>query len=106
MIYNWSFFIRFLATAGCFLVFLFFLLPRQFHEVMRPLDGLTRLRWQILAILVLITITLIPSMVYQFFLSIGQQYNVLRSVASLVGAVNIVGLTLLFVMIYVYHKKD
>lgn len=106
MIHNWFFFVSSLATFGCFLVYLFFLIPRQTQEVLKPLDGLTRLRWQILGILLLIAFTLIPSILYQGFVGFGHEYRHLRNVVSIVSRVNLVGLTVLFVMIYVYRRSD
>lgn len=106
MIHNYFFLVRFLITLMCFLTFLFFLVPRQTREVLRPLDGLTGLRYQILGILLLITLTLVPPIVYQFFISLGHEYEVLRNVSSIVGGVNLVGLTVLFVMVYIYRRKD
>lgn len=106
MIENPAFLIRATITTACLLVFLFFLIPRQMKEVLLPLDGLSRLRWQIFGILLLIALTLIPSIVYQYFIAFGHEYKVLRNIVSIVGGVNLVGLTVLFVMIYVYRRKD
>lgn len=106
MVENIPVFIRFLATTGCFLVFLFFLTPRQVKEVLLPEDGLTRLRWLLLSVLLVIIITLIPSIVSQFFQAMGHNYRVLRNISAIVGAVNLVSLTILFIMIYIYRRQD
>lgn len=106
MIENIPVAIRFLATTGCFLVFLFFLTPRQVKEVLLPEDGLTRLRWYLLSVLLVIIITLIPSMVSQFFQAIGYDYRILKNISAIVGAVNLVSLTVLFIMIYIYRRND
>lgn len=106
MIVDWIFFISFLITLLCFAVFLFYLIPKQFKEVLLPYSWLTKLRWYILAILILIVITLIPGLIYQFFLAIGTDYPVLRKVSSIIGRINLLGLTALFVLIYTYRKED
>lgn len=106
MIENIPIFIRFLVTTGCFLVFLIFLFPRQLKEVILPEDGLTRLRWYLLSILLVIIVTLIPSIVSQFFQAMGHDYSVLRNISAIVGAANLGALTVLFVMIYIYRRKD
>lgn len=106
MIVNKYFFIRAIITSACCLVFLFFLIPKQTNEVLRPLDGLTRLRWQILGILLLIALTLIPSIVYQFLIAYGHEYKTLRNIVAQISGINLVGLTVLFVMIYRYRRKD
>lgn len=105
-IHNWFFFARLIITTICFLVFLCFLIPRQTKEVLLPQDGLTRLRYWLLGILLLITITLIPSITFQFFATIGHEYKVLRNVATIVSGVNLVGLTVLFVLVYIYRRTD
>ena len=103
---NWFFFGRFLITFACFLVFLGFLIPRQTKEVLLPADGLTRLRYWLLGVLLLIVLTLIPSITYQLFVSFGHEYKVLRNVTSIIGGVNLVGMTILFVLIYTYRRND
>lgn len=106
MIKNPIFLFNAVFTLACLCVYLFFLIPRQMTEVLRPLDGLTRLRWQIMGILLLISFTLIPSIMYQFFIAFGHEYRVLRNIVSLISRVTLGGLTVLFIMIYVYRRKD
>jgi magnesium-transporting ATPase (P-type) len=106
MIDNWFFFLRFIITLACFLVFLGFLIPRQTKEVLLPADGLTKLRYWLLGVLLLIVLTLIPSITYQLFVAFGHEYKALRNIASIIGGVNLVGMTVLFVLIYTYRRND
>lgn len=106
MIDNWAVFTRFLVTFLCFLVYLSFLIPRQAKEVLLPTDGLTKLRWYLLSILLVIMLTLIPSIVSQFFTATGHNYSLLKNVSAIVGAINLAALTILFVMVYIYRRKD
>lgn len=106
MINNYSSLLAFLISVVCFAVYLLFLTPRQFKEVLRPRDWLTKLRWIILAILVVSLLTAIPSLVYQYYRTIGIEYTVLRNVATVTSNISKLGLTILLVLVFTYRKSD
>jgi hypothetical protein len=91
---------------ACFLTYLFFLAPRQFGEVLRPVDWLTKLRWWILGILILTMAALIPSIPYQYFIATGQEYDTLRNISSIAGGINLIGSTILMVLVFTYKRED
>lgn len=106
MIQNWFFLTRCVVTLVCFCLFLFFLIPKQAREVIQPEDGLTRLRWQILTLLIIIALTMIPSIFTQYYAATGHQYRVLRNVSSLAGGVNLIALTIGWILIFTYRRND
>lgn len=106
MIENYPAFFRFITVFICFCVYVFYLTPRQIREVLRPNDWLTGLRWLILAILTMTALTFIPSLVYLFYLSRGEEYEILRSVSSIIGGINLFGTTILMILIFNYRKKN
>jgi hypothetical protein len=105
MIENTPAFISFLLGLLTTSVFIFFLMPKQFKEVIRPYDGLTRLRWYILAILVFSIITAIPGLTYVYFRSTGHEYHVLRNIASILGRISSLATTILLILVYTYRTK-
>lgn len=106
MIENWVFFSRFLMTFAVFLLYVLFFNYRQSREVARPRDGLTRLRWIILSVLLLTTVTLVPVMVYQLLISFGHDYGIMRNIISIVGGINVICSTFLLYLIFTYHIKE
>ena len=105
-IVDWAVYFRFFITLSCFMVYFLFLSFKQLQEVVRPVNWLTPLRWLILAILALTTVSLVPSVVYQYYVAIGEKFEFLRQVSSIVGAVNLAGTTTLLVMVFTYRRND
>lgn len=103
---NWSMFIRFLMSTGVFLGYILFLFPKQLVETLRPNDWLTGLRWLILGLIILIAVTLIPPMVTQYYMSIGESYDVLRNFSSIIGGINTIGVYTLLVLVFTYRRRD
>lgn len=106
MIENWNFFIRFIITIGCFLVYLLLLTRKQLDELWAPEDGLGKLRKLIFAVLVLATFTFIPTIPYLYFLATGHDYRVLRNVVADVSGFNQIATTYLLVLIFTYKIKS
>lgn len=100
------FLLRFIMTLACFLLYLLFFNVKQFQEVTRPKDSLTRLRWIILGVLILATITFVPSLVYLYFLSLGHQYEGIRKIAVFTSGINLIGSTFLLFLIFTYRIKE
>jgi hypothetical protein len=83
----------------------YFSVPGQIREVWRPKDYLTRLRWYILALLVLFIISSFPSLLLQFLRIGGPTGGILSSVASIATNVSILSMAILFVLISKYRQK-
>jgi len=105
-IVDWAVYFRFFITLSCFMVYFLFLSFKQLQEVVRPVNWLTPLRWLILAILALTTVSLVPSVIYQYYVAVGQKFEFLRQVSSVVGAINLAGTTTLLVMVFTYKKSE
>jgi len=105
MIENWAYFIRFLMVLVCFLVYVLYLSPKQALEVIRYDDWLNRLRWLILSIIGIAALSLIPSIVNLYFLSIGLRYIILGNISAITGGISLAATTLLMVLIFNYRKN-
>lgn len=103
---DWAVYFRFCLTLSCFMVYFLFLSFKQLQEVIRPVNWLTPLRWLILATLALTTVSFVPSIIYQYYLSIGQKYELLRQVSTVMGGINLAGTTFFLVLIYTYKKQS
>lgn len=84
----------------------FYIIPRQFNQVLRPHDWLTNLRWQILCAEIFIVMMSFPSLVYQGMRYSGLDSEILRNVASITSRLSFLGLTIVLVLWYNYKRKD
>lgn len=103
---NYASLAGFVIGLVCTGVYVFFLTPRQLKEVVRPYDGLTRLRWTIFFILLFSIIAAIPGLVYTYFRSFGHNYHILQNIAVITGNISRLGTTALLVLVYTYRRKD
>lgn len=87
-------------------IIIFYLIPKQLMEVLQPRDWLTRLRWRILALLVLITLMALPSLVYQSFRYAGYDYEILRNISAITGRLGYLGLVYVLILIFNYKRKN
>lgn len=87
-------------------VLVFYLLPKQFAEVLRPKDWLTALRWQILVLLGFITLMALPSLVYLTLRYMGLEYETMRSIASITNRLSFAGAVLVLVLVFNYKRRD
>lgn len=87
-------------------IILFYIIPKQFAEVIRPKSWLTGLRWQILILFVFSIIAAIPSLTYQIIRTMGQEADMLRNIASITGNLSNLGTSILLVLIYNYKGKE
>lgn len=94
--------IRSIAIA----IILFYIIPKQFKEVLRPKDWLTGLRWQMLLMISLAIVASVPSVVFQVLRTIGIDAPVLRDIASITGNLSFLAISILLVMIYNYKRKE
>jgi len=94
--------IRSIAIA----IILFYIIPKQFKEVLRPRDWLTGLRWQMLLMFSFAILASVPSVVYQILRTIGVDAPVLRDISSVTGNLSFLAISLLLVMIYNYKRKE
>ena len=102
----WAF-ISLLIKLGGLSVIVFYVIPKQFAEVLRPYNWLTGLRWQILGLFIFSVVSAIPSMTYQMLRSFGNiEADFLRNIASITGNISDLGITILLVLIYNYKQKD
>lgn len=87
-------------------IILFYVIPKQFLEVLRPKDWLTGLRWYILLLFTLSILAAIPALVYQAFRTFGIDAPVLRNIASVLNNLSALSTSLLLVAVYNYKKKS
>lgn len=83
-----------------------FIFTIQAREVLRPVDGLTVLRWQILAAVGISVLAGIPSLIYQFVRLSGDESSVLRELATVTSNVSQLAVMALLLMIFTYVKRD
>ena len=90
-----------------FVTIAFYIIPKQLREVLRPRDGLTGLRWQILILLSVSVFTSIPSAMYQVvrFLGTDEGTEILRGIATITNNVSSLIVVVLLVLIFNYKKK-
>jgi len=88
-----------------FVVIAFYIIPKQLREVLRPKDGLTGLRWQILILLSVSVFTSIPSAMYQVARFVGNEPEVLRGIATITNNVSSLIIVVLLVLIFNYKNK-
>lgn len=105
MIDNWSSLFAVITSIACVSVYIFFLMSKQVAEVVRPRDWLSRLRWIILAILVISIIASVPGIVYQVYRMLGEDSVLLRNVATITSQISKVATTILLVMVFTYRKS-
>lgn len=84
----------------------FYLIPKQFAEVLRPRDWLTSLRWQLLILLSIIVLLALPSLVYQGFRYFGLEYEALRNIASVTNRLSFLALVIALISIFNYKRRD
>lgn len=96
-----SFLIRFVGIV----VIALYLFPKQIKEVMRPTDGLTGLRWQILGVLGLSVLSALPSVTYQIVRTFGGEAELLRNIASVTSTMSWMLIIVLLVLIFNYKRK-
>jgi len=84
----------------------FYLFPKQLKEVLRPVDWLTELRWQILALLSVSVVSGIPSIWYQIIRLNGGEAEILRNISTVTSNVSQLLIIILLVLIFNYKKKS
>jgi len=91
-----------------FVVIAFYIIPKQLKEVLRPRDGLTALRWQILILLSVSVFTSIPSAMYQIvrFVDPYAAYELLRAIATVTNNISSLIIVILLVLIFNYKRKN
>lgn len=87
-------------------VILFYLIPKQVTEVLRPKDWLTGLRWQILLLLIANVITSIPASAYTILRYYGTDSPLLREISLVTNNVSGLVIIILLVLIFNYRRKD
>jgi hypothetical protein len=97
-----SWIIRILSTS----VLLFYIIPKQFKEVMRPRTWITGLRWQILLLFTFSVVAAFPALAYQGVRTFGGESPGLRNIAGISGNLSTLGTTTLLVLVYNYKQKD
>lgn len=85
---------------------LFYIIPKQFREVMRPKNWITPLRWQLLLLFGFSIISALPALSYQVIRTFGGESPGLRNMASISGNLSTLATTILLYMVYNYKKKD
>lgn len=78
---------------------------KQSVEISRPRDWLSGLRWQIFLVIVVSIIGLAPSLMYQYFRTIGIEADVLRNIATITGNVSRLANVILLLLIFSYKKN-
>lgn len=102
---NWYALVSLIIRVLSIGIILFYVIPKQFFEVLRPKNWLTGLRWLILLLFIFSVISAIPSLAYQFLRTIGDDSPLLRNIASISGNLSNLGTSVLLVLIYNYKKK-
>lgn len=85
---------------------LFYLIPKQVAEVLRPKDWLTGLRWQILILLIANIATSIPASAYTILRYYGTDSPMLREVSLITNNVSGLAIIILLLLIFNYKRKD
>lgn len=88
------------VIIGCYLIYL------QVVETLRPVDGLTPLRWQILLTLVISVVTQVPSIYYQYLRIAGMESAVLREVVTITANFSLIAIMVLLVLIFNFKKRS
>lgn len=88
------------VIIGCYLIYL------QVIETLRPVDGLTPLRWQILLTLVISVVTQVPSIYYQYLRIAGIDSPVLREVVTITANFSLIAIMVLLVLIFNFKKRS
>lgn len=104
MIENFNAFSGLVIGAIAFLIYVH-ITYKQFTEVLRPKDWLTRLRWLIFGILLVAIFGFIPSLTYQFLRTIGVESDSLRNIATIAGNISRLGGAILLELVYNYKRK-
>lgn len=94
-----------LVTGSISLLVLLYVSRKQFYEVLLPSDGLTRLRWIILIMLVVSIIGIVPVLAYQTLRLMGTDSDTLRNIAAITGNLSRLASALLLLMVYHYRLK-
>lgn len=88
------------------LILIAYPIPKQFSEVLRPRSWLTPLRWKILLILIFSVVTEIPAVV-TIILRIYGHFNIdLQNIASILGSLSGLAMSVLYVLLYSYKQKE
>jgi len=103
---NVSSLIALIIRFAGFVVVGFYLFPKQLREVLRPVDWLTRLRWQILALLSVSVISGIPSIWYQIIRLTGGEAEILRNISTVTSNISQLLIIILLVLIFNYKRKS
>lgn len=83
-----------------------FIFSVQVQEILRPVDGLTRLRWQILAAVTISIIAGIPALTYHLISIAGGDTGELSRIATVTTNVSQLSIMILLVMIFTYVRRD
>lgn len=84
----------------------FYIIPKQFQEVLRPRDWLTQLRYIILLLFIFSVVAAIPALAYQFLRVFGHQNSALQNTASIFRNLSALANSVLLVLLYNYKAKD
>lgn len=103
---NWYALVSLVIRSISISIILFYVIPKQFFEVLRPKNWLTGLRWYILMLFVFSIIAAIPSLVYQGYRTFGLDAPALRNIASILGNLSNLSTSVLLVLIYNYKKRS
>lgn len=87
-------------------IILFYVIPKQFMEVLRPKDWLTRLRWQILLLFLFTVFASIPALTYQAGRVNGETNESFRNIVSISSNLSILSTSILLVLIYNYKSPS
>ena len=87
-------------------IVLFYIIPKQFLEVLRPRDWLTKLRWQILLLFLFTIFASIPALSYQAARVNGEPSEAFRNIVTVSSNLSVLSTSVLLVLIYNYRKKD
>lgn len=102
---NWYALASLVIRAVSVGIILFYVIPKQFFEVLRPKNWLTGLRWYILLLFIFSIVSAVPSLVYQAIRTTGSDSSILRNVASILGNLSSLSTSILLVLIYNYKRK-
>jgi hypothetical protein len=88
------------------LIFMLFVVPRQFREVIRPKDSLTGLRWRILLLALSCSTATVPPLVYRLIRLLGTDAGFLRNVSTVSSSLSFLAASVLFALIITYRRKE
>lgn len=103
---DWYILVSFIIRTIALGVICLYVIPKQFLEVLRPKDWLTRLRWQLLLLFIFSAIATLPALAYQFGQLYGYNSSTLQNVARITANLSNLGTSVILVLIYKYRKND